>query len=363
MKHTPSLLQYYIPKRLSKASLDRYLAAGWFRTTNMLFRSQVTCFDNDICSPINVRLNVPEHTHGKRMRKLLHKNNELFRYEIQKATITPQIEEMFLQHQARFRSFLCNNLQEFLMLSPHFDTQEIRVYDEDHLVAVSFFDIGREGVMSLLGLFDPRYASYSLGIYTMLLEIEYSKSTNKQWYYPGYVHEVPSIYDYKLRLGNMQVYNWETRRWLRNTHPHQMPNAADRIRKHTHILGTILQKLQLDYQRKVNLFFGWHYYHTMYEGLFRCPLILMLTDGTVVSYDLENRKYLHSELEIYIPFRDIHLQLADDFSRKEHCMDVMKQRKLLFESSNISEFANHLARSYQRVVVSQPSYSRKEPIV
>jgi len=40
------------------------------------------------------------------------------------------------------------------------------------LIAVSFFDRGLNAAASLLCIYDSAYAKYSLGIYTMLKEID-----------------------------------------------------------------------------------------------------------------------------------------------------------------------------------------------
>ena len=337
MSNTDGILQYYLPKRLSKKQLDRYLAAGWFRTVNMLFRAKVTCFDNDICSPINVRIKLSDHVFSKRFRKLLKRNNQLFRYEIVKANITPEKQEMFNRQQGRFRSFLCNNLEEFLVLTHRFDTYEINVYDGDKLVAVSFFDEGHNSLMSLLGLFDLSYSSYSLGIYTMLLEIEHAKNTNRNWYYPGYVHERPSMYDYKLRLGQTEVYDWDRRRWLKNQNPHQMPNAADRIKERTATLNKMLRSMGILCPQKVYLFFGWHYFNPMYDQLLRCPLLLLLPDGRVLAYDAEIEQYICVKLELYVPFRDIQMAVAPDFDPSSHYVDVMKVAEIQHQTPDETE--------------------------
>ncbi|TAF96796.1 MAG: hypothetical protein EAZ32_08325 [Cytophagia bacterium] len=348
MMHTDGILEYYLPDQLSKKRLDRYLAAGWFRTVNMLFRSKVTCFENDICSPINIRIKLADHTFSKSQRRLLKRNNQLFRYEIRKATVTPQKEEMFRLHQNRFRSFLCNNLEEFLVLTYRFDTYEIAVYDDDRLVAISFFDEGSASLMSLLGLFDPRYANYSLGIYTMLLEIEHAKNTQRQWYYPGYVHERPSIYDYKLRLGKMQVYDWEKRRWLAQADPHQMPNWADWLRQYTNDLQQALASGGVVCEQKVYLFFGWHYFNPMYQQLLRCPLILLLPDGRVAGYDADLDQYICVKTDLYVPFRDIHMTLAPDFDMGCHYLDVLKVTEIQHQTGNLANMVAFILQTTQQ---------------
>ena len=339
------VLQYYLPYQLSPKRLDRYLASGWFRTVNMLFRAQVTCFDNDVCSPINIRINLSEHEHSKRFRKLLNRNGRLFRHEIRKATITREKEELFHQHQRRFRSFLSNSLEEFLVLTSRFDTYEMAIFDNDRLVAISYYDQGHNSLMSLLGLFDPGYATYSLGIYTMLLEMEYGKSSQRQWYYPGYVHERPSIYDYKLRLGKSEIYDWRTKRWLKHTDPHKLPNWADHVKNRTYALEHALKSAEIGFQRKVYLFFGWHYFNSLYEQLFHCPLMLLLTDGRAVAYDVEADQYICAKLEIYVPFRDIQMTLAPDFDANAHHTDVMRVVEFSHKTSSAADMMDFVWRT------------------
>ncbi|MCU0339573.1 MAG: arginyl-tRNA--protein transferase [Spirosomaceae bacterium] len=317
--------------------MDRFLASGWFRTVNMLFRAKVTCFDNDICSPINIRVRLTDHVFSKSLRKLYNRNGRLFWHEIRKATITPEKEALFRQHQRRFRSFLCNSLEEFLVLTPRFDTYEINIYDEDRLVAVSYFDQGENSVMSLLGLFETGYASYSLGIYSMLLEMEYAKSRNQKWYYPGYVHESPSMYDYKLRFGPVEVYDWQSRRWLKNISPHLLPNMADHIRKKTTQLENRLTNAGVGLSKKVYLFFGWHYFNSMYEQLYRCPLPLILNDGRVVALDPDTDQFICIKWEIYVPFRDIQMTLAPDFDVSKHHTDVMRVTEIQYQTSRVTD--------------------------
>jgi leucyl-tRNA---protein transferase len=361
MNHTDAILEYYLPQQLSKKRLDRYLAAGWFRTVNMLFRSKVTCFDNDICSPINIRIKLPTHVFSKSQQRLLNRNGRLFRYEIKKASITTEKEEMFRLHQRRFRSFLCNSLEEFLVLTHRFDTYEIAIYDDERLVAVSFFDEGHLSLMSLLGLFDPSYAKYSLGIYTMLLEMQYAQQTQRQWYYPGYVHERPSIYDYKLRLGKVEVYDWEARVWLKDRQPSDIANWANWLRKYTNELEKSLQEIGIICQQKIYLFFGWHYFNPMYDHLLRCPLILLLPDGRVVAYDADLRQYVCVRLEIYVPFRDIQMTLAPDFDPNCHYIDVMKVAELQYQSRELTDMVNFIWQTTLKPPVTNLTWSITPP--
>ena len=68
-----------------------------------------------------------------------------------------------------------------------FDTREVRVWNGDRLVAFSWFDLGRESVQSLIGVYEPSMARQSLGFYTMLLEVQHALEQGLRFHYPGYV--------------------------------------------------------------------------------------------------------------------------------------------------------------------------------
>ncbi len=338
------ILQYYVPKTLSKKRLDQYLAAGWFRTGHMLFRAKVGCGDNDICSPINIRFKLEGHVFSKSLRKLYRQNQKLFRFEIRKASITDQKEQMFQHHQCRYRGSLSNSLDEFLILTHRFDTYEIAVYDEDYLVAVSFFDDGHNSMMGLLALFAPNYAKYGLGNYTMMLEIEYAKSLNKKFYYPGYVHQVPSMYDYKLRFGHAQVYDWDRKRWRNDLHPHKAPNETVKIKRKIAEIGDMLSEWGVEYKRKVYLFYSWFYYSKNYRLLFNYPLLLQLENGLIVTYDTDNDLYLCLSWDIYMTYESVKLPLAPDFDMAAHCLDVMKIKQIYFQTQDVHQLFFFLMR-------------------
>jgi len=76
------------------------------------------------------------------------------------------------------------------------------------LLAASFFDFGRTSVSSIYGIFDPDERTRSLGIFTMLKEIEFARETGRPLYYHGYAYEGESYYDYKKRFGAIEVFDW-----------------------------------------------------------------------------------------------------------------------------------------------------------
>ena len=140
------------------------------------------------------------------------KNDERFHTLIQKASIMEEKEAMYHKHKHRFKGFIFDTLEEFLYAESGiniFDTYELCVYDKEELIALSYFDIGNQSLAGLMGLFDENYSKHSLGTYTMLKELEFALLHNKAIYYPGYILAEYDVFNYKLRLGEMEFYDWK----------------------------------------------------------------------------------------------------------------------------------------------------------
>ena len=54
----------------------------------------------------------------------------------------------------------------------------------------------------------PEETQRSLGILTMLLEIDFALRSGKKFYYHGYAYEGNSFYDYKKRFSGLERYDW-----------------------------------------------------------------------------------------------------------------------------------------------------------
>lgn len=214
---SPMLVQTYFPQKLAPSRYDTFLASGWFRGSVMLYKMELLCLDGDLRSVVNIRLDLERYQRKKSHRKIVRKVEERFTVIYGKAKSDPKKEALYLNHKKRFKGFIHASLSDYLHSSlghTVFDTREVCVYDGDRLIAVSFFDCGDKSMASLLGLYDDNYAAYSLGMYTMLKEIDFASRHGFRWFYPGYVLDIPSQFDYKLRLGDFEYYN-ANQRWTK----------------------------------------------------------------------------------------------------------------------------------------------------
>ncbi|MFK7908528.1 MAG: GNAT family N-acetyltransferase [Chitinophagales bacterium] len=237
--------QTHYPQSILPEELDEYLSKGWFRMGQMIFTCHFICLQGALYSPIWMRMPLADYTFRKRQRKNMRQVESLFRIEIRPAEINQEKEELYTFHKNRFSGFISETLVESLLEFPDkniYQTYEVVIYDDEKLIAASFFDLGDNSAASILGMFHPDYAKYSLGFYTMLAEVKYAQELGLEYYYPGYVvHQYPK-FDYKLRVGEMDYFDLESQKWLpyKNLDVNKLPAVAlqNRLEKMQKLLNT-----------------------------------------------------------------------------------------------------------------------------
>lgn len=231
--------------------LDNYLQEGWFRSSNMMLRSNLLCMSGSLSETINIRYRLAGYEHSRRMRKLLRRNARRFRHVVRRASITARKRSLYREHLTRYRGIIVPTLDQYMAGSFYrnspFQTMEITVFDGKRIAAVSYFDVGVTSVASILGIFDHAYAEYSLGIYTMLLEVEWARQQGMQCYYPGYILDNDPIFDYKLRLGQAEYYDWKGN-WLPFDNTQRHYTLAQLNRRKLSELAQALQQSNISYR-------------------------------------------------------------------------------------------------------------------
>jgi len=182
--------EIHYPEKISPGELDAYLDRGWFRMGQMIFTCRFLCFSGELYSAIWTRLDLRNYRFRKSLKKLLKRNSNHFRVLVRKAVFDDEKEILYQRHKSRFEGYIAETLKES-----------------------RFFDIGGNSLASIMGLFDPAYSKYSLGFYTMLLEIMVGHQNKKAFYYPGYVVPGYQRFDYKLRIGPVDYFNIKNKTW------------------------------------------------------------------------------------------------------------------------------------------------------
>jgi leucyl-tRNA---protein transferase len=193
------------------------LAEGWRHNGMMFFRTSHDVDDNNkLCYILPLRYRLKGFTLSKSLKKIFNQNQDL-QHVIRPTIIDDEKHELFFNHIEKFAFRKPVALWDFVSPEPQktpFKTWELCVYDNDRLVACSFLDITPDAISSTYAMYDLSETKRSLGIYTMILEINYALSKSKKFYYPGYVYDTPSFYDYKKRFNNKEFFDWQSRQWL-----------------------------------------------------------------------------------------------------------------------------------------------------
>lgn len=200
----------------SKASprrMDALWAKGWRHFGTQFFRYNLSFYEGRICRVFPLRIRLADYAHSKNKRRILKKNQDT-NVVVRPVEITEEKEALFERHKWRFSRGVPVSLYDFLSCeaaSVPCKALEINVYKNNALLATSFFDVGEKAVSSVYAIFDPDETARSLGIFTMLLEIDFAINAGKKYLYQGYVYEGNSFYDYKKRFTALEKFDWNGR--------------------------------------------------------------------------------------------------------------------------------------------------------
>lgn len=203
---------------LDPGKLDDFLEHGWRPTGQSIYTSDYLRADDDeLHGCLQLRLPLHGFVPKKRHRKLLRRNRSRFRVDYRKADYPDpelyRVNRLYMEvHPEKSREDLeysvFNESGERVL-----DTHVIRVYDGDKLVAFSYYDLGERVIYTKAGIYDPAFAEHSLGLYTMLLEIELGVERGLAYYYPGYYSPTFPAFDYKKQFGPMEYREITSAKW------------------------------------------------------------------------------------------------------------------------------------------------------
>jgi arginyl-tRNA--protein-N-Asp/Glu arginylyltransferase len=138
-----------------------------------------------------------------------------------------------------------------------FDTWEVSIRTATgELVGFSWFDRGETSLQSIIGVYEPDYAPFSLGLYTMIRELNYGLEHGYEYYYAGYILCDDTAMHYKLRTGSIQYLDRTQHRWV--------PRDTLDVSEHDPMRRTYDA---LELAGKTSLFEGWQLYHNRHFEL------------------------------------------------------------------------------------------------
>jgi arginine-tRNA-protein transferase len=203
--------EYFYSDKVSANEMDNLLAEGWRNFGQYFFRHSWDYLNNEERVVIPLRIRLADFSLSKTQRRIIRRNQDLHTV-IRPIVIDDEKHALFDRHKQRFKSNIPHSIYTFLDYEASnipCEALEFCVYERGKLLAVSFLNFGNTSTSGIYAMFEPTQAKRGLGIYTMLLEIEFSRQMGKDFYYQGYAYIGESFYDYKKRFRALEMYDWQ----------------------------------------------------------------------------------------------------------------------------------------------------------
>ena len=208
--------EYFICWGADGEQMDALWAEGWRHFGPVFFRYRLWRHGGRSLTITPLRMELARFRPSRSQRRVVARNQDL-RVEVRPTELDRETFEMFEAHRRRFRADVPESLHDFLPQNAPAEVpcrnEAIRVYSRGRLVAAHFLDVGSRATSSVYSMFDPSESRRSLGVYTILLAVDYSQRLGCRHYYPGYATRETSPYDYKKNLAGLEEYDWRGR-WV-----------------------------------------------------------------------------------------------------------------------------------------------------
>ena len=339
--------QVHCPQILLPAELDHYLEQGWFRMNQTIFTTNFLNFKDHFYSAIWLRVVLDEIVTDNTQQKLI-RQNAVFRTEIVPATITPEKESLFERYKQSVSFEASASLQSLLngkFINNVYNTYEIDVYDNQTLIAIGYFDIGKNSAAGISSFYDPAYKKYSLGKYLIYQKTDYCKRLNLQYFYPGYFVPGYSFFDYKLNMNKSALHYLQvsSQQWLPI---HSFSSESIPL----HVMEEKLQSLlvfltqaRIECRLMKYEFFDVNLLPDLKGAeLFDFPILLYCFDITqervnpIIVYDVRDQQY-H-----VVQCRSVWAAKLQDKSEDTYASNLLKVDYELLSSANAGELASLL---------------------
>lgn len=196
---------------LSLKEYDNLLNKGWRRFGVYFFKPDCEiCFQ---CIPI--RINVNKFIPSKSQVRII-KKNKYTEVIFNKLKYRKEIFNIYKEH-SYDRFGLDSNIDDFknTFFINSVPACQSEYYVDNHLVALGFIDISSNALSSVYFVYKTKYNYLSLGIFSVIKEIEYARTLNLKYYYLGYYIKDNHSMSYKNKFNPHELYDWKKQKWYK----------------------------------------------------------------------------------------------------------------------------------------------------
>jgi arginine-tRNA-protein transferase len=189
--------------------LDFFLCGGWRKFSSYYFRP--SCSGCRECVPL--RVPVLDFRPSKSQRKAIARNSDV-EVRLGPAVFSEEIFAIYSDHSLH-RFGRSASLEEFMagFYQPSCPSLQSEFYMDGALIAVGFLDRSAAALSSVYFVYTTECLKRGLGIFGMLMEIDYARREGLAWYYPGYWIAENHFMNYKARLNPHEFLDWESGSW------------------------------------------------------------------------------------------------------------------------------------------------------
>jgi leucyl-tRNA---protein transferase len=215
LKERIASLPLNLPSRLlSLDEFDHCLARGIRRSGVFLYHT--ACDHCAACEPS--RIDVRKFIWRDSFNRVLKKGDQCLTIQVANPMVDEQRLNLFNLHRTQRGlgdsdgQYRPEDYESFLVDTCLSQTVELSFWLDKTLVCVSIVDCGRISLSAVYTYFDPSHSKLSLGTYSILKQIEFTRDTERQYAYLGmYVSENRHL-SYKARFTPQE--RWVVDRWL-----------------------------------------------------------------------------------------------------------------------------------------------------
>lgn len=195
--------------------VDAWWEKGWSHSSFEFTRNDSDNYDGRYWRSFRTRYRLKDFVLTKSLRRVLKKNADL-KSIIRPCRITPRKQSLYEKHYTRYDEKPYETLFQKYRHPGRYPTKdmELCIFKNRRLVGCSFFEVSERAIQSNSAIWDIDEPQRSLGILTVLLEMQYAVRKKKEFYYLGHYLKQNPNYQYKLRFPGLEFYDWDNDVWV-----------------------------------------------------------------------------------------------------------------------------------------------------
>jgi len=202
--------RYFYALDLSASELDELLLAGWRKFGPYFFRPE--CPGCRSCIPL--RIPVAQFVPSRSQRRV-QRGNRGVEVRFGPLQLSEEVYRIYREHSSgRFAQ--PTSLEEFAtsFFFPSCPALQSELFLGQEQIGVGFLDVSATGLSSVYFSYDPRFATHSPGILSVLEEIAQARRLGLDYYYLGYYVPGSPRMAYKDRFRPREYFDWQSGLWM-----------------------------------------------------------------------------------------------------------------------------------------------------